>query len=85
MKHAGSATLAELGPLLEQLRALAGLTERKPGIFYRGSAAFLHFHEDPTGLFADAKLRGKGFVRLPVKTSAQQRELVRAVRSVLNQ
>ena len=85
MKHASPATLTELGSLLEQLRAIAGLTERKPGIFYRGSAAFLHFHEDPAGLFADAKLGGKEFERLPVMTPAQRQALVRAVRSALGQ
>jgi hypothetical protein len=81
MKHAGAVALAELMPLLEQLRSIPGLTERKPGIFYRSSAAFLHFHEDPSGLYADAKLHGKEFDRLPVGTDAQRQVLVRTVRN----
>ena len=83
MKHAGDKTLADLEPLLAQLRAVPGLVERKPGIFYRGSNAFLHFHEDPTGLFADAKIDGRVFERMPVMTLAQQQRLLRAVRTAL--
>lgn len=83
MKHASPATLAELQATLEQLRTIAGLTERKPGIFYRGSVAFLHFHEDPAGLFADAKLGGTGFERMPVNTSAERHALLRAVRAAI--
>jgi hypothetical protein len=80
MKHAGTAALAQLTDLLAQLRAVAGLTERKPGIFYRGSSAFLHFHEDPAGLFADAKIKGSGFERFPVNTPEERQVLLQAVR-----
>lgn len=84
MKHAGAATLAQLEPLLAQLRALSLLTERTPGCFYRKSAAWLHFHEDPAGLFADAKLGGKGFERLRVSTAAEQALLLRRLRESLS-
>jgi hypothetical protein len=83
VKHAGATTLAELSELLEQLRGIAGITERKPGIFYRGSAAFLHFHEDPTGLFADVKMNGIEFERMPVNMQRERVALVRAVRSAM--
>ena len=53
MKHASGPALEALAPLLAELRAMPGLVERKPGIFYFRSAAFLHFHEDAAGLFAD--------------------------------
>ncbi len=56
MKHAGPATLQTLAPLLARLRALPGLVERGPGCFYRGSKAFLHFHEDPSGPMAEVRL-----------------------------
>jgi len=80
MKHAGPAALLQLAPLLQRLRSLRGLRERTPGSFYRGSQAFLHFHEDPAGLFADAKLAGgREFQRLPVNTAAQQDHLLTAV------
>ena len=74
MKHASHASVARLAPLLEELRAISSLVERTPGSFYRRSTAFLHFHEDPTGLFADVKLNLAGFERLPV-IQAQNRQL----------
>jgi hypothetical protein len=83
VKHAGATTLAELSALLEQLRRITGITERKPGIFYRGSAAFLHFHEDPKGLFADVKINGVEFERMSVNTEHERVALVRAVRSAM--
>ena len=42
-------------PLLARLRSLPGLVEKSRGVFYRKSKAFLHFHEDPRGLFADIR------------------------------
>ena len=56
--------LEPLADLLASLRELDGLTERSPGTFYRKSNAFLHFHVDPAGLFADLKLDGE-FHRFP--------------------
>lgn len=55
MKHAGPAALDALEPLLADLRTIAGLQERSRGVFYRKGRAFLHFHEDPKGLFADIR------------------------------
>ena len=79
MKHASPTSLAQLEPLLARIRTLAGLVERKPGIFYRRSSAFLHFHEDAAGLFADAKLEGMEFERMPVSTAAQREVFWRAL------
>lgn len=67
MKHAGAAALDALEPLLAQVRALPGLTERSRGVFYRKGQAFLHFHEDPKGLFADVRDEsGRDFDRFDV-------------------
>jgi hypothetical protein len=55
MKHAGPAALTELEGLLAALRARAGLREPRLGVFYRRGKAWLHFHEDPAGLFADLR------------------------------
>jgi hypothetical protein len=79
MKHAGAQTLAQLEPLLVELRSLAGLVERKPGTFYLRSSAFLHFHEDPAGMFVDVKLHGSSFERLPLRTPQDHALLVKAV------
>lgn len=75
MKRAGTATLERIAPLLEQLRANAVLREKRPGYFYLGAREVLHFHDDPTGVFADLRL-GEGFVRLCVTSTAEQAELL---------
>src|ERR1700728_3260770 len=49
MRHATPQDLERIAPLLHDLRTLDGLTERTPGVFYRRSRAFLHFHGDPDG------------------------------------
>lgn len=79
MKHAGPQALEALEPLLVRLRELPELTEKKPGVFYRRSRAFLHFHEDPAGLFGDLRLV-QSFERFEVTTPAQQADLLRRVR-----
>ena len=83
MKHAGPQALARLGPLLGELRERKALLEKRPGVFYRRSRAFLHFHEDPTGLFADVRLAGD-FSRHRVTTRAEQRTLLRAIDAALD-
>jgi len=71
VKHAGQAALDQLEPLLARIRAAGGLRERSRGVFYRGSKAFLHFHEDPAGLFADIRAAdGEDFDRLRVDEPA---------------
>jgi hypothetical protein len=77
MKHAGQEALAELAPLLAQVREIGDLTERRPGVFYIKSRAALHFHEDPAGLFADLRLPGDpDFTRLDVTHPAGQAALL---------
>jgi len=82
MKHAGQATLDALDDLLVQLRALGGMREKSRGVFYVRSKAFLHFHEDPTGLYADLRA-GADFERFKVDGLAQQQLLVQSVRELL--
>jgi len=83
MKHASRTTLAALAAPLHEIRALAELVEKSPGCFYRKGRAYLHFHEDASGLFADVKLDGVAFTRMRVSTAQEQAELVAAVRSNL--
>jgi hypothetical protein len=78
MKHAGAGALNALAELLDEIRTYEGLREPKRGTFYRRSSAFLHFHEDPAGLFADLKI-GDLFQRFPVNTVAQRRALLRRI------
>jgi hypothetical protein len=55
MKHAGPEAHNTLTDLLSAIRA-RGLKEPRPGIFYRKGKAWLHFHEDKAGLFADLRV-----------------------------
>ena len=75
MRHAREAALDELEPLLTRLRDVPGLTERTRGVFYKKSKAFLHFHEDPTGLYADVRLTAD-FERFRAQTPAEQESLL---------
>jgi hypothetical protein len=71
VRHARSDGLDQVEPFLRRLRALPGLVEKKRGVFYRQSKAFLHFHEDPSGLFADVRL-AEDFERFRVETDEEQ-------------
>jgi hypothetical protein len=81
MRHAGEQTLAALEPLLAELRRIRGLAERRRGTFYRGSRAFLHFHEDPAGPFADLKC-GATWERRRVTTQTERRALLRRAKQL---
>jgi hypothetical protein len=82
MKHAGQEALDELEEVLETVRRHPRLRERKRGAFYLKSIGFLHFHEDPAGLFADLKI-GHRFERFRVSTSAERKTLLTKVDRLL--
>jgi hypothetical protein len=83
VKHAGDKALDELEPLLQVMRAYPSLVEKKRGIFYRKTQAFLHFHEDEMGLFADIKLGGRDYARLRVSTAAERKAFIAAAKKAL--
>jgi hypothetical protein len=78
MQHATVTALEGLSPLLQQIRQKDGINEKTLGVFYRKSKSFLHFHEDPAGLFADLRT-GPNFDRYPVNTREEQRALLTAI------
>ena len=79
MKHAQAAALDKLEPLLERLRQIVSLKEKSRGVFYLRSKAFLHFHEDPAGLFADIRTEdGRDFERVLIDGEAARDALVSA-------
>jgi hypothetical protein len=85
VKHASQSTLEGMSAFLDQLRSIEGLVEKSPGVFYRRSKAFMHFHEDPSGVFADLRLNiDDPFTRLPVTTRRQRAELVATIRRTLH-
>ena len=82
MKHAGPTALDALEPLLEELRSISTLKERSRGIFYVKSRAFLHFHEDPVGVFADIRdQEGADFDRFKLDTPEAWPRLIALARA----
>lgn len=64
------------------VRQHQSLKEKKRGIFYWKSNAFLHFHEDGDHLFADLRL-ALDWERFPVNTQAEREALLAQVAIVL--
>ena len=78
MKHAGPEALSAIPELLAGIRAIEGLNEVGPGRFYFKSKALVHFHEDPSGMYADVKV-GEGFERFRATTPAEQADLLKLI------
>jgi hypothetical protein len=84
MLHASENTLAKYPAFFVSVRAIDGMNEKRPGVFYRKSKAFLHLHEDPTGLYADLRLNvTEGFVRMRVASRVEQSTFITTPTSVL--
>ena len=83
MKHAGPATFARIPQLLAELRSRPALSEVRPGVFHLKSRAFLHFHDDASGIVADVRL-ADAFVRLPVTTASEQADLLERIDDCLS-
>lgn len=83
MRHAGPDALDQLEPILEEIRRLGGLKEKKRGAFYCGASGFLHFHEDPAGFFADLKI-DHDYVRFPINSKTQTQTFLRRAAAALN-
>lgn len=82
MKHAGQDALDRLEPLLARLRKRAVLKEKSRGTFYRGSKAFLHFHEHGEEFYADLRT-GADFERFAATTATDRKVLMRHVDAAL--
>jgi hypothetical protein len=82
VRHATEADLDQIEAMLAELRKLPHLRERKAGNFWRGSRAFVHFHEDAGDLYADVRLDLK-FERLKVTTADEQARFLSRVRESL--
>jgi hypothetical protein len=82
MKHAGPAALDRLEPLLAQLRRHPRLKEKSRGAFYRGSRAFLHFHEHGEEFYADIRLTDD-FERFPATKACERKALMARVAEAL--
>jgi hypothetical protein len=78
VKHADVRALEAVSDLIENLRRRRNLVEKKLGIFYVKGRAFLHFHKDPTGLFADLR-HSDDWQRFPVNDPGECARLLAAV------
>jgi hypothetical protein len=83
VRHITGDGLDRIEALLVSVRAVDGLVERKRGVFYRRSRAFLHFHEDGDDIFADVRFAGDDFERMRTTTKTEQRSLVNRIRTEL--
>jgi hypothetical protein len=82
LRHATDHDLDRLEHLLQALRAVPGLHERKRGYFSRGSRAFVHFHADDSTLYADVRLTD-AFQRVQVTTHEEQATFLAQVHDAL--
>jgi hypothetical protein len=81
MRHARAQDLDRLEDLLAELRSLPAMVEKTRGVFYLKGRAFLHFHEDPKGLFADIRdAAGGDFERIDIPEAAGRAALLALAR-----
>ena len=69
------ASLDQIAPLVDVLRANPALEEVRPLTFNLNGREFLHFHDYPHGVTADVRLTRR-VVRMRVVSEAEQAELL---------
>jgi hypothetical protein len=84
VKHADVRALEAVSDLIENLRRRSDLVEKKLGIFYTKGRAFLHFHKDPAGFFADLR-EGDEWQRYPVNDPDECTRLLATVDRTLEE
>jgi hypothetical protein len=90
MAHCPFEKLSDIALVLESIRMLPAIKEKKPGIFYIGSQSFLHFHIKENRRWADAR-DGSGWgkeIEIPLgpnrlQTNEFMNEVIRRHSSVL--
>lgn len=73
--------LISIEPALEEIRALEFLKEPKPGIFYKKSQGFLHFHEKEEKIWADVKV-GTKWVSIDIPEKVTKKFLKEFVKTI---
>ena len=79
MRHETNATLEML---LNFLRSYKILSEVKPTNFHLNGKGFIHFHDEPDGLWADIFL-SKGRLRMPANTASEQADVIGTIETTL--
>ena len=78
----GQETVEALARLLNFLRSYEILSEVKPINFHLDGKGFIHFHDEPDGLWADIFL-SKGRLRMPVNTASEQAGVIGSIEPTL--
>ena len=76
-------TLECIAPLLAILREHPVLREVAPTVFHLHGRDFIHFHEEPDGIFADVRL-ATAQIRMSVSTQADRAELLERIEGTLS-
>src|SRR5262245_42237959 len=66
MGHARADELRDIDDVVVAIRALTGIVERSPGIFYIRRSPFLHFHTKDGRRWADIKSRTEWGCEVPL-------------------
>ena len=75
-------TIEALSILLNFLKSYEILNEVKPTNFHLNGKGFIHFHDEPDGLWADIFL-SKGRLRMPVNIDAEQENVIGTIEPTL--
>ena len=68
-------TIEAFSILLYFLKSYEILNEVKPTNFYLNGKGFIHFHDEPDGLWADIFL-SKRRLRMPANTASEQADVI---------
>ena len=75
-------TIEALSILLNFLRSYEILNEVKPTNFHLNGKKFIHFHDEPYGLWADI-FPSKGVIRMPDNTASEQADVIGNIKPIL--
>jgi hypothetical protein len=81
MGHTKPEALTDLKDAFLEIRALQGVTEKKPGIFYLKAISFLHFHDKAGERWADVKTPD-GWLRLDINFDVSEKEKMKFIKAV---
>ena len=82
MKHASTKALDCIKDILTKLKKYKSLKEKQKGMFYKNSEAFIPFHEDLKGIFADLNIKNK-WERLLVSTKSGKDHFLKKAQKVI--
>ena len=75
-------TIYALSILLNFLKSYEILNEVEPTNFNLNGKRFIHFHDEPVGLWADIFL-SKGVLRMPANTASEQADVIGTIEPTL--